>query len=478
MSVADEFDKRIENRDYEGALAILAKAWHSQYDTSFYLSNMGWTLNQLERPIEAASHLAKAISLFPDDAWNYSQIGYSYQLMDRYEDALNFYKKAIERGSDDAWVNSRIGYVLVELERYKEAIEYFENALMDNPDDSELKISLGNCYCYTRDFDRACEEWISVIRLHRDEGLIEACVLALFREDEFDKPKELLAYMPETSRRYYLDAIIAFEHDQFEEAIAIAEKSLSEDVDHTGLRQLMSDAYFRLGDEENAHEQLRVKREYWIKGIDKQEEDLGLLRHIAMTSLTLREYDVAEEYILRAIKLDENDPLSIYFYCNTLVYNQKYEEALPWFKKLRELDKESLTPESMYNEAYSLFYLAHYDEAIKVVNKFRELTPEDLDGYMLELVAESYYNTGKYAECVKEALNSLALDSSQLSVYRLMANANENLKDFKAAAASYLAAAERNLMDEDFYEYAIKALKRMKEKQTLKKVKEYWKKTN
>lgn len=180
---------------------------------------------------------------------------------------------------------------------------------------------------------------------------------------------------------------------------------------------------------------------------------------------TLGIYEVSEQKMKTALKLDPDDPV-IQFGLAELYFNEnKFSEAIVLYEKLLDEDAkevsgisisqrlgaayagdghynhaakeyaktpmEFLNADNLFNYASVEYQLKHYKESQKIVNQLLKLSPDYSSGYIL--AAQIANKNDDYGQALKEAQEGLGYDSFNLALYELGAEAADKLGDVKTA---------------------------------------------
>ena len=143
--------------------------------------------------------------------------------------------------------------------------------------------------------------------------------------------------------------------------------------------------------------------------------------HLATAYTNLKEYDMAEKYILDGIKVENEKDKNIYLiyalygYCITLYYITKnYSKLLEYANKYFEIkntDKKIVVDIDIYGSMiYAYFKLGKYKESIEVYKKFENIYNLYINGYLSSKGAE-YYSVRFANELVAQQLTYIAVKS-------------------------------------------------------------------
>jgi Tfp pilus assembly protein PilF len=157
QGVIKEAFEKIQQRDYDGAIALLKDVLGKNPKDSNALYLMGVSYSRKLMCPEAIDALLQAIPLVPKFAPAYFELATCYHKQNDLDKALENYQKTLELdpGNPDAAYNS--GLILFSLNRIDEALSYFEKALAIKPGDPEYLEMAGRCYIHQAEYQKAID---------------------------------------------------------------------------------------------------------------------------------------------------------------------------------------------------------------------------------------------------------------------------------------------------------------------------------
>lgn len=169
------------------------------------LTGMGYTLQKLGRPADAARFFEKAITLDPQKG-DYASLGDSLLAANQPDEALDAYRRGIEIGRDIVTCHNGRGYVLLGLGRTAEAAEAFREADLLDSERADLvslgyaESDLGHIIEALETFDRALARKPDDIEAQSGRGF---ALLSLKRPEEAEKAfRRLVKLAPEEAESY------------------------------------------------------------------------------------------------------------------------------------------------------------------------------------------------------------------------------------------------------------------------------------
>jgi len=147
--------------------------------------------------------------------------------------------------------------------------------------------------------------------------------------------------------------------------------------------------------------------------------------HSALGFITMyydRDWEAAEEEMLRAIQLRSSYVTAHHWYAEYLTWMGRHEEAIAEIDRAHELDP--LSPLVSYMKAYILFYARKYERSIEQCQQMLEMDPNFTMPYTG--LGKAYLQKGMYDEAIK-ALQKVGADSYLGLAYGLAGKRNEAL---------------------------------------------------
>lgn len=130
--------------------------------------NLGHTLVQEGRPLEAAEYFRKATQLNPNYADAYNNLGNTQKVSDHLAEAISNYEQALRIKPDFPTAHFNLGLALEQTGRYEEAISHFQAAVTLKPDWVEAWWELGNSFVKTGRLNDAIQSYEDCLRVNPD----------------------------------------------------------------------------------------------------------------------------------------------------------------------------------------------------------------------------------------------------------------------------------------------------------------------
>ncbi|MEV6349207.1 tetratricopeptide repeat protein [Actinoplanes sp. NPDC051851] len=211
--------------EYDEGLEMAVQAAGALPDVPEVLLIRGRILTSLNRAAEALPDLESAVAGQPDNTEAHAALAEGYRMLSRFEEALAEFDRVLDENPDDAWSLSNRGAVLMGLDRPEPAVRDLRHALELAPGDSWA-------LSWLRD---------GLARTATPEAMATEIAAHAARYPHDQAIQEVYAGVLNATSRY-------------EEAVDVAERSLSTNPDHAGLLRILGWAYFSMGREEQAIE--------------------------------------------------------------------------------------------------------------------------------------------------------------------------------------------------------------------------------
>jgi len=273
-------------------------------------------LGDYEKSIESYN---KALE-YNEHPYAYQNIGITYQKMKDWTNAIKYGKKAIQLSSYNAAHHS-LGYAYYENKDYEEALEQYQLALQHYKNTENLN-GVGNSYVRLDDLERAEEAYLRSLELSRDN--IRAFTgLSWVYNKEFEHVKAL---------EYSMKALRIEPNDNF------AVRQLQRAYLGQDKANLSDEEFNRIykSSIEISNESRSIMAENKLnQGIEKANEALSVntynllaYEYLAYAYYHQGNYDEAEKYLVKVLKLNPYNVRSARNYACTLSKTGRLDEAL------------------------------------------------------------------------------------------------------------------------------------------------------
>lgn len=245
MKYKAQFQKFVDDEYYEKAWLFLYQYDIFKFEDSFYFSNMGWILNQLQRYLEASFYLSQGLKYFHDEAWLFAQYAYSLSKLKRYAEAIHFFKRAIAMGMQESWMYIELGTCCLETNDFNSALLYFEDALLDDPNNSWLLQQCAHIYENQQSFAQALEYYHKSFILSQDDTVLQDYIYLLIFLNKYYTAYDFLINCDENNITHLLLAEICLYIQEYEEGLSYLSKV---NESHNLLYHFLSSQYYYLLD--------------------------------------------------------------------------------------------------------------------------------------------------------------------------------------------------------------------------------------
>jgi len=403
--------------DLEKAEEYLLKGYELDNNEFLLNFNLARLYNKKEEYTLSIKYMEKAIEITPQDKDLYYYVTTPYKKLRMYEEAEKNYLKAIELDSKDPNIYYDLG-VLYEynFKIYEKAIsQYLKILEFENEDHVSAYYAIARIYFYDlNDNEKAIQYLKKATDLYPNNSKINF-LFGNIKYDlgEFEKSikyyKKAIEINPQDKDIYYTITSSYEELEMYEEAEKNYLKAIELDPEKTEYYLDLGNLYKNeLDDRNKAIEQ-------YNKIIQLDSLDLGGYNNIAIMYFNEpQNLDLAEEYLLKGLKIDPNDHLFNYNLGRLYNFRNEYEKAIEFFKKCIDLKPDFDL--AYFDITTSYEELEMYEEAEKNYLKAIELDPEDLSYYLN--LGNLYKNELNFPEKgISQYLKVIEIDSLNSDAY-------------------------------------------------------------
>jgi len=295
----------------------------------------------------AVSEYREALKLKPEIAEAWVNLGLDLYVMKRDDEAITAFQQALKRKPDLEPANLFLGLVYLRTNQYEKAIQPLKKAISLNP--RELNAYLNLCFA-DQEVGRE-EESVQVLQKAAElfSNNIEVLYnLGKVHADLMEKSYKQMARVDDDSYRYHQVLGDSYElRRDFPNAQAEYKKALEKAPDPSppGLHYALGNSYWIEGKWEPANEEF--KQELAISPGDYLSN-----WKLGDTCLSLRQYDEARTYLERALKQKPDLGQADRDMGKLLIRTGQPEAALPYLRKVVELDPEEPSVHFLLAEVY------------------------------------------------------------------------------------------------------------------------------
>jgi hypothetical protein len=157
-----------QTKRHDLAVELIGQAIKRNGRNPFYFYNLGVTLQDQGKPVEAIAAYRQAIRIKPDYAEAFKNLGDALREQKRLDEALASYEQALALAPSHAEALYNRGNVLQELRRPEEALASYDRALACKPDYVEACNNRGNALRELKRLDEALASYQSALALRHD----------------------------------------------------------------------------------------------------------------------------------------------------------------------------------------------------------------------------------------------------------------------------------------------------------------------
>ena len=154
-----------QNGRHELSVQLIERAIQRNTSNPLYYSNLGLSLQALNRSEEALANYDRALILHPEYAEALFNRGVALQKLQRLEEAVKSYDRAVVVRPSYAEALCNRGVALQELGRFADAIESYDRALVVRPNFVEALSNRGNALKAVKRLGDALESYDQALRL-------------------------------------------------------------------------------------------------------------------------------------------------------------------------------------------------------------------------------------------------------------------------------------------------------------------------
>lgn len=332
--IQDKHEKAIV--EYNKILAL------SPFEPSVY-KNIGIAYGRIKKYKEAVEYLKRAVELEPADTDSLKMTAALLFQEKNYQTSLDFSKKfaAADRSNAEAYQLMGANYIelgkndeavkayekFVELDAYNPAgyiylsylyaknkeqakmVVLLEKGVKNLPDNIELGLYLGGAYFENKNFVKAEEVYLAVLKIKKDEERALYALGVLSEQAEKYKDavlyfKKVIAINPKHADAYnYAGYIYAMRNENLEEALSLISEALKLEPDNGAYLDSLGWVYFKSG---KIDEALRETERALAVLRKSGKEDPAVLEHLGDILLKKNLKEKASEMYKLSIKLLDN----------------------------------------------------------------------------------------------------------------------------------------------------------------------------
>ena len=153
--IVDGASDLMTRKQFAAAAAEWRKALELQPGEASAHYNLGLSLFQSGRAVEAIEHYERALQLSPEYPEAHNNLGSALSSLGRLDEAILHFQKAVDLDATRTSAQTNLGTTLAQKGRFAEAIPRFEIAIQHEPDNAETQNSMGWALAVTGQLDEA-----------------------------------------------------------------------------------------------------------------------------------------------------------------------------------------------------------------------------------------------------------------------------------------------------------------------------------
>ena len=250
---------------------------------ALFLERLGNVYREETRPLLAVETFRKIVDLGGDEApRGYQEIIDSYREQKQWADAARVTREASSKFPNDKSLKLALATQLADDGKADESIQMAKSLLKGGPEDRETYIGLSQIYARLKRWKESEEALVQAEKLsprNEDKETILFLQGSVYeRQKKYDLAeqsfRQVLQQDPTNAQNLnYLGYMLADRNTRLEEALTLIKKAIALDPQNAAYLDSLGWAYFRLGDYEQAEENLR-------KAAEKSPNDATMHDHL------------------------------------------------------------------------------------------------------------------------------------------------------------------------------------------------------
>lgn len=345
------------------------------------------------------------------------------------------------------------------FENFELAKGYYNKVLKIKPNDYNSKIGLADCYLETGSFKEAEKLFREILDINRNDTFARDKLYAITNK-YIEELEEKCEANPDDKKLKITLCWYYFENYKYDDIISLCEKFEPDKEDENQYFDLIIRAYIAKSKYDLALEYINKWEENLKADGDAAEDgELELLYYEKARALSnLGKYEQALVYYDKALELDKDDIFALNGKAAALNKLEKYAQSLEIIERGLALNSSDVMLH--INKAEALFELRHYRDAIDECNITIDIYPYYTDPYLIKMKIYSVYDRYDDVLEILDELESLEINNFDTNIYKIKAFTNKKrIKDAQNLAISMLKANSKNenthKLHKIYYELAI-----------------------
>ncbi len=360
--------------------------------------------------------------------------------------AILAYENTLELDDRHFNANYNLGKLFYNDQDYQSSIHLLETAYQRRKNDLELCYILAKAHYYNKEYNPAIDYLEDYIK--RNSDLAEAWVLlgdayskigksrnaadAYQKAQQYgNRTNQIEQQLDNQINNYGKQASAYAKKGNYQEAINLLEKAISEHSETASLHFNLGLNYLEIGNSRKAREEFK-------KTIELNPAHAKAYQGLALIYYEREQYNDAAAYYLATIDAGKQDEFVYYKLGSCYFRLKRYDSAAEQYQQAILLNAS----EKQYHYGLGLAYLynEHYLKSIEVLKIALKIDPNFLDAQYHMCV--DYFKTNDYKDCIAEAQKILQKDANYAKAYLIIGHAYKRMGDY-LQAAQYQKKAER-----------------------------------
>jgi Flp pilus assembly protein TadD len=177
---------------YQSGLSLWQDAVLHQPNDPLVRANLGISLTQAGRLVEAIPHFEAWVELRPDSHWAHYNLARSLEGTQQYQGAMVSYRRAVERQPDHVASHYNLARLLEQSKKWPWAIKHYMQAIDAQPDFAAAHTNLAFLYQSFGDMPLAITHFEAALQAKKDLDHYVNLILALRQTDHTEQATELV----------------------------------------------------------------------------------------------------------------------------------------------------------------------------------------------------------------------------------------------------------------------------------------------
>ncbi len=396
-------------KDFKGIINYINTLLEIEPQSPEAYAWLGYAYINLHEFDNALKNLNVAVSI-TSTANAYYNVGYAYQETGNMEEAEKNYRKALEIDQDYLGAAENLASLLINQKRNTETATLLEKYVSAGKTTLRMFYLLGQSYMNTNELNKAKDCFLKIVNEVYD---FSSYLFLADIEKEWKQYDEALSYYNKileteplnTTATEYAGTLL-YDQSRFEEALKY----------YTKLTELLPDsayAYNLLG---NCYYQLKVyasAKENYYKAVEKDSSFYHSIYNLGLTAENMEMHDEAIKFFTKAIELNKDYEAAYKSLSDVFIAQKNYKEAA---RQLEILAEKQPTAANYMAVAYIYFDTIHDNIKAKEFALLAAGIDKNSDAaYSLAGLAE--FNEGKEDAALQDFNQALAINTQNADTY-------------------------------------------------------------